>query len=81
MRACRGACGWGNGPDEFVIALPSPMFANAAHCGQNVTLCLDGKNVSARVVDEVRPPPTYARKTRMMGWSMTSGLTRASSTV
>jgi hypothetical protein len=55
-RACRGACGWKNTPDEFVIALPKPMFANGAHCGQNVTLWAEGKNASARVVDEVRLP-------------------------
>jgi hypothetical protein len=37
------------------------MFANGAHCGQNVTLWADGKNASARVVDEVRPPSCHVR--------------------
>ncbi|KAI0267243.1 RlpA-like double-psi beta-barrel-protein domain-containing protein-containing protein [Russula aff. rugulosa BPL654] len=47
-----GACGNTNSADQPVVAIPTGIFSNRAHCNQQVTITYAGKSVQATVVDE-----------------------------
>ncbi|KAF8489965.1 Non-catalytic module family EXPN protein [Russula emetica] len=47
-----GACGQTNSGDQLVVAIPTDIFGNGAHCGQQVDIVFKNKSVQATVVDE-----------------------------
>ncbi|KAF7972633.1 hypothetical protein HWV62_1482 [Athelia sp. TMB] len=47
-----GACGGWNKPSDYIVALNAQQFNNGQHCGETVTITVNGKTQSATVVDE-----------------------------
>ncbi|KAL4251614.1 hypothetical protein ABKN59_003820 [Abortiporus biennis] len=47
-----GACGQTNVASDYIVALNVPQYAGGAHCGETITITINGKTVQAQVADE-----------------------------